>query len=105
MQAVLARSLYALALIVCHPSLAPPPHTVLPQVATGGPGRLWKIFSATRKTTSAHGVSAVCVWVLDKKALVKEDSTCALRSGWGFAAGERSCEHDWTYSDEQSCES
>jgi hypothetical protein len=55
------------------------------QVASGGPGRLWSIYRATAKRPSPTGVPAnVCVWVLDKKALVKEETSTCVPRGLGF---------------------
>lgn len=55
------------------------------QVASGGPGRLWSIYRATAKRPSI-GVSAnVCVWVLDKKALVKEETSTCVPGRLGFS--------------------
>jgi hypothetical protein len=64
-----------------------------PQVASGGPGRLWSIYRATAKRPSTGVPANVCVWVLDKKALVmkEETSTCVpCELAWG-SKGLRGC--------------
>eukprot|EP00959_Pyramimonas_sp_CCMP1952_P349410 7321294-Pyramimonas_sp.AAC.1 len=49
-------------------------YQLVQQVGSGGVGLLWKIYSARPKRPSAGSPSEVSVWLLDKKALLQDET-------------------------------